>query len=170
MHDPAKLTELRRKVAENPGVVIEHAAKEHNVTPQTILEALPEDMRRFAPGNKFIEAMMDLATWGDVMTIIHTDDGVFEIGGPLPQGQVGHGFFNLGGTHGLHGHLRHERCGAVAFIERTFNNKLSVFVAFVNVDGGIMYKVFVGRDENRELKQDQLAKFRALRGKLCGAS
>jgi putative heme iron utilization protein len=33
-----------------------------------------------------------------------------------------------------------------------------------------MYKVFVGRDEKRELKADQLVKFRALRDKLCGAS
>lgn len=170
MHDPAKLTELRRKIAENPGVVIEQAAKEHNVTPQTILEALPDAMRKFASGAKFIEAMMDVATWGDVTTIIHTDDGIFEIGGPMPQGQVGHGYFNLGGSQGLHGHLRHERCGAVAFVERSFNNKLSVFVAFVNIDGGIMYKVFVGRDEKRELKADQLVKFRALRDKLCGAS
>jgi hypothetical protein len=28
--------------------------------------------------------------------------------------------------------------------------------------GGIMFKVFVGRDEKREFKEDQLAKFRAL--------
>jgi putative heme utilization carrier protein HutX len=170
MHDPAKLTALRRKIAENPGVVIEQAAKDHRVTPQTILEALPDGMRRFAPGQKFIEAMMDIATWGDVTTIIHTDDGIFEVGGPVPQGQVAHGYFNLGGTQGLHGHLRYERCGTVAFVERNFNNKLSVFIAFVNVDGDIMYKVFVGRDEKRELKHDQLVKFRALRDKLCGAS
>ncbi len=58
----------------------------------------------------------------------------------------------------------------MAFVERTFNNKNSVFVAFVNVDGGIMFKVFVGRDEKRELKEDQLVKFRALRDKLCGAA
>ncbi len=170
MLDAAKLTELRRKIADNPGVVIESAAKEHNVSPQTILEALPDEMRKFAPGDKFLEAMNDVATWGDVTTIIHTDDGIFEIGGAIPPGTLGHGYFNLGGSQGLHGHLRHERCGAVAFVERSFNNKLSVFIAFVNVDGGIMYKVFVGRDEKRELKPDQLVKFRALRGKLCGAS
>ena len=167
MLDTAKLTELKRKMAENPGAVIEQVAKENGVTPQTILEALPDDMRKFAPGDKFIEAMNDLATWGDITTIIHTDDGIFEIGGPIPQGSLGHGYFNLGGSQGLHGHLRHERCGAVAFVERTFNNKLSVFIAFVNVDGGIMYKCFVGRDEKREVKQDQLVIFRALRDKLC---
>ena len=32
---------------------------------------------------------------------------------------------------------------------------------FLNSDGGIMFKIFVGRDEKRDLKADQLAKFRA---------
>ena len=40
--------------------------------------------------------------------------------------------------------------------------RLSASVLFFNVDGGIMFKVFVGRDEKRELKADQFAKFRAL--------
>jgi putative heme iron utilization protein len=40
--------------------------------------------------------------------------------------------------------------------------RLSASVLFFNVDGGIMFKVFVGRDEKRELLSDQLAKFRAL--------
>lgn len=167
MLDTAKLTELKRKIAENPGVVIEFAAREHGVSCQTILEALPEEMRKFASGDKFIATMEDLATWGDVTTIINTEDGIFEIGGAMPKGTLGHGYYNLGGSAGLHGHLKHERCGSVAFVERTFNGKSSIFVAFVNVDGGIMFKVFVGRDEKRELKQDQVEKFRALRDKLC---
>jgi putative heme utilization carrier protein HutX len=170
MLDPAKLIELKRKIAENPGVVIEFAAKEHGVTPRTILEALPDEMRAFAPGDKFIEVMDDLSTWGDVMTIINTEDGIFEIGGPMPKGTPGHGYFNLAGAAPLHGHLKHSRCAAVAFVERTFNNKKSVFIAFVNVDGDIMFKVFVGRDDKRELKEDQLVKFRALLDKLCGAA
>lgn len=170
MLDAAKLTELKRKIAENPGVVIEFAAKEHGVTPQTILEALPDEMRAFAPGDKFVEVMDDLTTWGKVMTIINTDDGIFEIGGEMPKGTVSHGYYNLAGSAPLHGHLKHDRCGAIAFVERTFNNKKSVFVAFVNIDGGIMFKVFVGRDEKRELKEDQLVKFRTLRDKLCGAA
>jgi putative heme iron utilization protein len=40
--------------------------------------------------------------------------------------------------------------------------KSSAFIAFINVDGGIMFKVFVGRDEARALRQDQLARFHSL--------
>ena len=65
-----------------------------------------------------------------------------------------------------HGHLRHERCGGIAFVERPFMGKASAFVAFLNVDGGVMFKVFVGRDENRALKADQLDAFRKLAARL----
>jgi putative heme iron utilization protein len=47
--------------------------------------------------------------------------------------------------------------------------KQSAFVAFLNVDGGIMFKVFVGRDETRALKADQLARFKALADRIVPA-
>ena len=161
--------ELARYMAENPGAVIEEAAKQHAVTPRAVVEALPEGMRRFAGGEQFIAVMGDIATWGDVTLIVHTDDGIMEFTGPIPPGQVGRGYFNLMGSKGFHGHLRHERCGGLAFIERPFMGKLSVLIVFFNVDGGVMFKVFVGRDETRELKADQLAAFRALADRICTA-
>jgi putative heme iron utilization protein len=44
--------------------------------------------------------------------------------------------------------------------------KLSAFVAFLSVKGDVMFKVFVGRDEAKVLRQDQLACFRALAERL----
>jgi len=46
--------------------------------------------------------------------------------------------------------------------------KDSASVVFFNVDGGIMFKVFVGRDEKRALLSDQLTRFHALADRLCG--
>jgi putative heme utilization carrier protein HutX len=70
------------------------------------------------------------------------------------------------GRVGFHGHLRHGRCAGLAFVERPFMGRASAFVAFFNLDGGIMFKVFVGRDDKRELKADQLTAFRALAERL----
>ena len=39
----------------------------------------------------------------------------------------------------------------------------SCSLQFINIDGGAMFKVFVGRDEKRELLADQLARFERLR-------
>jgi heme iron utilization protein len=159
--------DLRQTVSANPGVVFEDAARDHGVPPRAVVDALPEDMRRFASGDSFIPVMDDVTTWGDVTVIVHTEDGIMEFGGPVPKGQVARGYFNLMGRTGFHGHLRHERCGGVAFVERPFMNRTSCLIVFLNLDGGIMFKIFVGRDEKGELKADQLEKFRALRAKLC---
>ena len=158
---------LRRLMQTQPETLFERAAQETGLTCRAAVEALPEAMRRIAPGTAFIEAMDDMTTWGDVTFIVHSDDGIFEISGPVPAGKVGGNYFNLSGPMALHGHLRHERCAAIAFVERSFMGRASASVLFINVDGGFMFKVFVGRDENRALKDDQLLRFRELADRLC---
>ncbi|WP_210293227.1 heme utilization cystosolic carrier protein HutX [Bradyrhizobium septentrionale] len=153
-------------MADNPGAVIEDVARERKVTPRAVLEALPESMVRIGAG-EFAAAMQDIAEWGEVTLIVHTDDAIFEFTGAIPKGEVGRGYFNLMQPKGLHGHLRHERCSSIAFVERPFMGKVSAFIAFINLDGGIMFKVFVGRDEARALRGDQLARFHALADRLA---
>jgi putative heme utilization carrier protein HutX len=151
----------------DPGAIVEKIAKEENATPRDVVEALPQEMRKFAPGSAFVEVMKDIGGWGDVTLIVHTEDGIMEVGGPVAAGEVSHGYYNVPGSKGFHGHLRHERCNGIAFVERPFMDKSSASVLFFNIDGGIMFKVFVGRDENRALKPDQLEKFRKLAARLC---
>lgn len=160
------LSDLKKHMAENSGAVIEEVAREKGVTAREVIEALPDEMRRFAPASAFVAAMQDIATWGEVTLIVHTDDGIFEITEPVGGGEIGRGYYNIMKPKGMHGHLRHERCGGVAFVERPFMGKSSAFVAFLNVDGGVMFKVFVGRDEARALRTDQLAAFKALAARL----
>ena len=157
-----ELADLKAQMLKNPGAVIEDVARERKVTPRAVLEAMPETMVRIGRGGEFGAAMNDVAQWGEVTLIVHTDDAIFEFTGAIPAGEIGRGYFNLMQPKGLHGHLRHERCAAIAFVERPFMGKQSAFVAFFNVDGGIMFKVFVGRDDKRELKVDQLERFRKL--------
>jgi len=165
-----ELAELKAHMAENPGAVIEDVARQRKVTPRAVIEALPPQMLRVGEGSQFAAAMQDIAQWGEVTLIVHTDDAIFEFTGAIPAGEIGRGYFNLMQPKGLHGHLRHERCGGIAFIERPFMGKQSAFVAFLNVDGGIMFKVFVGRDESRALRADQLARFKDLAERIAPAA
>jgi heme iron utilization protein len=167
MIDAAAHTKLIAALAAEPGAVFETVAKDHNATLRQTVEALPEAMRRFAPAAGFVEVMGEVATWGDVTLIIHSDDGVMEFTGPIPAGSVGHGYYNLAGRTGFHGHLKHERCAGIAFVERPFFGRPSASILFFNLDGGVMFKIFVGRDEKRELLANQLSAFRAMAGRLC---
>ena len=165
-----ELADLKAYMADNPGAVIEDVARERKVTPRAVLEAMPEMLVRIGAGSEFVAAMQDMALWGEVTLIVHTDDAIFEFTGAIPAGEIGRGYFNLMQPKGLHGHFRHERCGGVAFVERPFMGKSSAFIAFLNVDGGIMFKVFVGRDEARALRGDQLQRFHALADKIAPAA
>jgi heme iron utilization protein len=166
---PDAKPDLRRILAADPGALFERLAKEHSVTLREVVAAMPAEMRRFVPGDKFADAMVDIASWGDVTVIIHTDDGIMEFTGPVPRGAIARGYFNLMGSTGFHGHLRHDRCAAIGFIERPFMQRPSASILFFNVEGGCMFKVFVGRDETGALKADQLTAFRTLAERLGAA-
>jgi putative heme iron utilization protein len=58
-----------------------------------------------------------------------------------------------------------DRCRSIYFIDRPLFGKRSCSVQFVNEQGGAMFKFFVGRNENRNLKADQVGWFEALREK-----
>ena len=165
-----ELAELKAHMAANPGAVIEDVARQRKVTPRAVIEAMPSEMVRIRAGEEFAAVMQDIGDWGEVTLIVHTEDGIFEFTGSIPPGEIGRGYFNLTQPKGLHGHLRHERCGGIAFVERPFMGKQSAFIAFLNVDGGIMFKVFVGRDETRALRVEQLARLRALASGIAPAA
>lgn len=161
------LADLKAYMADNPGAVIEDVARQRKVAPRAVIDALPPSMVRMGGGEHFAAAMQDISEWGEVTMIVHTDDAIFEFTGTIPAGEIGRGYFNLMQPKGLHGHLRHERCAGIVFVERPFMGKSSAFVAFVNADGGIMFKVFVGRDETRALRADQLERFRGLADRIA---
>jgi putative heme utilization carrier protein HutX len=168
MNEMVAPADLKGRLAAEPGVILETAAKEHGASLASVVEALPAEMRRFAPGSSFVDVMGDVAKWGEVTLIIHSDDGVMEFTGPVPEGKIAQGYYNLSGRTGFHGHLRHERCASIAFVERPFFGRPSAAILFFNHEGGAMFKIFVGRDEKRELLAPQLTAFRALADRLCG--
>jgi putative heme utilization carrier protein HutX len=154
---------LRERLAANPGAVIVTMAAEEGISARAVIEALPEAMRHFGDGGFFADAIKAISRWGDVTLVVYTADGPVEVTGPVPEEKIARGTFNLSSRIGPHDHIRPERCGGIAFVERPFIGAPSAFVAFLDVDGGIMFEVFVGRDAAGALRTEQLAAFRALR-------
>lgn len=165
MAQPAdtSLDEVRRELAAKPDGVLEALAEKHRVSYAAVLGCLEPAARRMAAGEHFETIWADLATWGPVTFVVHTRDGVFETKAPIPPGTMGRGYFNIHGESPLGGHLRAERCATIYFVDRLFFGRRSCSVQFVNIDGEAMFKVFVGRGEDREMFPDQLHRFEALR-------
>lgn len=157
---------LKERLARNPDGIVEQIAREHGVSPLAVIEALPEEHRTIIAGERFSEVMKELESWGEVLFIVHTPDIVLECAGRIPPGTFGRGYYNMHGDSPIGGHIRAEGCRAIVMLSRPFMGRPSCSVQFFNADGGAMFKVFVRRDEKRELKADQLALFNALRARI----
>lgn len=168
MNAPASLEALQTELAHDANGILETIAKRHQVPLQVVVDALPEQMRSKFPGSLFVEAMQDIAGWGKVTVVVHTPDIIMESHAEMPVGKLGHGFYNLQGGDGpLSGHLRPERCGAIYFVQRPFMGTDTCSVNFFNIEGEAMFKVYVGRDDMRRLKANQVERFNALARRLA---
>lgn len=150
-------------LAEKPDGVIEQIAAKADVTPAEVLGILPDGAAIVVPAERWEPIWKDLSSWGDILMIVHTDDIVLEVEGSLPEGSEGHGWFNIHGDSPIGGHIRKERCVSIAFVDRGFHGRRSCSVWFMNAEGRAMFKVFVRRDKERNLIEDQVQRFEALR-------
>jgi hypothetical protein len=153
----------RAALAEKPDGVVESVAREHGLPTQAVLEMLPESARVFVAASAFDAVWQRLTLWGAIVMIVNTPDIVLECEGPLPPGSHGRGYFNIHGDSPIGGHIKADTCRAIYFVDRLFHGRRSCSVQFFNAAGEAMFKVFVRRDERRELIAAQVTAFEDLR-------
>ncbi|MBB4038809.1 hypothetical protein GGR34_000438 [Microvirga flocculans] len=156
---------IRQDLAAKPDGVLESIAESRGVPLEAVLACLEPDAALRVAGSLYQDIWSELTGWGEMTFVVHSRDGVFECKGSVPPGTEGRGYFNIHGDSPIGGHLRMDRCRSIYFIDRPFFGKRSCSVQFVNEEGGAMFKIFVGRNEDRSLKADQVARFEALREK-----
>jgi putative heme utilization carrier protein HutX len=157
---------LTQRMATNSDGVLEDIARTYCVSTLDVVHALPDANRKIVTGDQFEAILEDIAGWGPILFIVHTPDLVLECEGPLPRGSYGRGYFNMHGESPIGGHIRATRCREIAFVSRPFMGRESRSIQFFNFDGDAMFKIFVRRDENRNLVAEQVARFDALKAAL----
>lgn len=163
---PQTKAEIAKHLEEEPGAVLDYIAREHGVSLADVIACLPADQARTVDGALFDTVMGDISGWGEITFIVHTEDIILEAKGPLPAGKKAHGFYNLSGGP-IGGHLKDGNCAAIAFVSRPLFTSQTKSVQFFNKEGGCMFKIYLGRDENRDLVASQVTAFEALRKRLC---
>ncbi len=151
-----------------PDGTLEAIASQYNTTLLEVVKNLPS--HTLAAGDKFDTVWDTVAEWGKVTTLVHTADVILEFTGELPSGFHRHGYFNLRGKKGMTGHIKAENCTHIALVERKFMAMDTASILFFNAAGSAMFKIFLGRDEHRQLLSEQVDAFRTLAAVLKGAS
>ncbi|WP_096087374.1 heme utilization cystosolic carrier protein HutX [Agaribacterium haliotis] len=106
--------------------------------------------------------------WGPMTTIVFSSGSVFEFKGPFPKGAVAHGYYNLKGAGdnanaGFEGHLKLDAVASIALVDKLHRGARSLSFVFEDKNGECIFKVFVGRDEHRELIASQVQAFEQLK-------
>jgi putative heme utilization carrier protein HutX len=151
MTQDSALEALKNHLEKTPAAMLENLPEAEGLSMAQRIECLPAALWKRLDGKHYIEVLEEIAAWGKVTLIVHTPDMVLEFSGPFPSGTLGHGYYNLGGSTGLHGHLRPENCGGIYLIKRPFMGKASASLQFLNIAGETMFKVYLGRGEDREI-------------------
>lgn len=151
-----------------PDGTLEAIASQYNTTLLEVVKNLPS--HTLAAGDKFDTVWDTVAEWGKVTTLVHTADVILEFTGELPSGFHRHGYFNLRGKKGMTGHIKAENCTHIALVERKFMAMDTASILFFNAAGSAMFKIFLGRDDHRQLLSEQVDAFRTLAAVLKGES
>ncbi|MBG6026006.1 heme utilization carrier protein [Proteus sp. CD3] len=152
--------ELQQFLMTEPDGTLETIATQFDTTLLEVVRHLPS--RSLMSGEQFDIVWDNVMKWGNVTTLVHTQDVILEFSGELPSGFHRHGYFNLRGKKGMTGHIKAENCQYIAMIERKFMGMDTASILFFNHQGVAMFKIFLGRDEHRQLLPEQLSAFRQL--------
>ncbi len=125
------------------------------------------------PGAAAQALLETIADWGSVMTIIQHAGSVFEFKGSFPKGSQGHGYYNLNSEgsgfqghsegSGFQGHLALDQVHEIRFQDSLRGGRESYAFVFCNEQGEVMFKIFLGRDEEGGLFAHQVSAFQEIR-------
>ena len=149
-----------------PDGTLEAIAGQYNTTLLDVVRHLPS--HTLVSGDRFDTIWDSVCQWGKVTTLVHTADVILEFTGELPSGFHRHGYFNLRGKKGMTGHIKAENCTHIALVERKFMAMDTASILFFNAEGSAMFKIFLGRDDHRQLLSEQVDAFRTLAAALKG--
>lgn len=154
---------IKQYMQENRGAATVMAAKALGLPERDIIRALEGEAVE-APLSGFDEIMKEISEWGEVLVIVTNGSVILEVKSDMPLGKYGHGMYNIHSkTSPVGGHFMADRFGSIFFVSRPFMGRESLSVQIYDKEGSASFKVYVGRDEKGELKQEQADRFHALR-------
>lgn len=160
---PSLQQQVADLLAQNPNIITLEIAEKLQRPEGEILCALPAQFVRLFPAERAEEILQTISHWGVFTTIIEKEGSIFEIKDRFPSGIIGRGYYNLNmkdDEGALHGHLKLDNIGQIAFVSLPFRGKESYNIAFIAKNGQTIFKVYLGRDEQRQLFPQQVQSFK----------
>ncbi|NOH79817.1 heme utilization cystosolic carrier protein HutX [Vibrio sp. RE86] len=153
--------QVAQLIEQEPKLLPAAIAEQLNVSEFEAVAALPDEMVALVGGEQAQAVLESLVGFGPVTTIVHSFGSIFEVKAPFPKGKVARGYYNLMGREGeLHGHLKLDNIKNIALVSKPFMGRESHYFGFFCEAGNNIFKVYLGRNEKRELIEEQVTTFK----------
>ena len=151
-------------VEQHPEKLPKTIAIELNISEAQVVLSFEKSVTTHIAGEHAEALLTELTTWGNVTTIMHSEGSIFEVKAPFPKGKTAHGYYNFMAKKGqLEGHLKLDLITDIALVSRPFRGNESHYFGFFTKQGNSMFKIYLGRDDKRQLLTDQVEKFKQLK-------
>ncbi len=149
-------TELKEKVAkiiaEGKLSYLSKLAKDCEASEVEVAKVLPFEACTIASAENFDKIWEGITEWDSCLFVVRHLGSVLELGGKLPKGNYGHGYFNLahGPEYCVSGHMKVDDITAIAFVslpetkmpsiaffDENNNTKFTIYVGYELTDDGI---------------------------------
>ena len=163
----SKKDKVREIIEKEPSKATGALAAELNMSEMEVIRSLPDDMVKEASKERFDDVIREVSQWGALTVIVSNESTILEVKAPFPIGTYGHGYYNLKSNDSpVGGHIKIDDLEAIFFVSKPFMGLESHSIQFFNKNGNAMFKLYLGRDENRKILPEQLNKFMALKERL----
>ncbi len=154
---------VHRLITENPERLPADIAAELAVDEIEVIRHLPENMVTLLDGSLFETVVKDIKDWGDILTVIDVDGSIFELKGSFPKGGMKYGYYNLSDRRTpLKGHLKPDAISLIALVSKPFHGVDTRSVQFFSHSGRCVFKVYLSRNEQKQILPEQQERFEAL--------
>lgn len=158
---------INKLLEENSDISTMDLAKKLEVSEYEVLQNVPQEIAKAVDASKFDEVIEDISKWGKILMLKITPSFVIEIKDHMPLGTYGHGYYNLGGENSsISGHLKVSDMDKIIFVSKKMRGRLSYSVVFYDKKGEHILKIFVTRDKEGELLENQVNAFIDLKNRL----
>ncbi|NLK66595.1 MAG: heme utilization cystosolic carrier protein HutX [Campylobacteraceae bacterium] len=142
------------------------AANELGVNEYEILKFRDESEFKEIDGSNLLKVFDEVSSWGEVLFCKNTPEFIIEFKTKIDPTKAMRGYHNFCGKSGyLGGHLKEGSVVKIGFVSTKFMGVLGHSVHFYNDKNETIFKLYLARDEKRELLSEQVEKFQELKAK-----
>ncbi|MFC0309870.1 heme utilization cystosolic carrier protein HutX [Gallibacterium trehalosifermentans] len=158
--------QIEKYLNEKPSLSTQELAKQLDKAEGEIILVLPENMLSIIDGSYSEQILNELPQWGQVTTIIEKAGSIFEIKETFPIGKSAYGYYNLNlgqESQGVfYGHLKLDQVKYIALVSKPLRGKATHAIIFISEQKQVIFKIYLGRNEQGEIFPDQLERFKQL--------